>query len=351
MRFGLSFLPDGDPETQSPVTYYEDALRLCAAADDAGLEYVKMTEHYLRAYGGYCPSPLQFLSAVAARTSRIRLMTGGIMAMFHHPLQIAAQTAMLDALSGGRADIGFARAYLPYEFTAFGVPMDGSRERFVATVQTVRRLWTEDRVTVETPFFTLQDATNLPKCVQRPHPPVWIAAVQSRQSFAWIAEQGFKLLITPGIRGFDTQREFLSIYRESFRPSPVDPDAVPEIALSLPVFIAQDHRTAVAEGDVHLRRYLDVWAAGARAWDGVSSTDYPRYTGFGRALAEDSPERMRSRRAALVGSPDEVVDQIGGLRELLGIDALLWQIDCGTMPGDVAMRTLDLFVEKVLPQL
>ncbi|MFI5776942.1 LLM class flavin-dependent oxidoreductase [Nocardia sp. NPDC051570] len=351
MRFGLSFLPDGDPGTQSASAYYKDALRLCREADRAGLDFVKMTEHYLKAYGGYCPSPLQFLSAVAACTDRIRLMTGGIMAMFHHPVQIAAQTAMLDALSQGRAEIGFARAYLPYEFDAFGVPLDGSRERFMATVQTVRRLWTEETVTVDTPYFTLREATNLPRCVQQPHPPTWIAAVQSRQSFAWIAEQGFKLLVTPGIGGFETQREFLSIYRESFRPHPSNPDGVAEVALSLPIFIAKDRSTAVAESDRYLRRYLDVWTASARAWDHTRSDDYPRYTGFGNALAADTSASMRDRRAALVGGPDEIVQQISELKDYLDIDTFLWQIDCGTMPGDVAMRTLDLFVDKVRPQL
>ncbi|HSW70067.1 MAG TPA: LLM class flavin-dependent oxidoreductase [Gammaproteobacteria bacterium] len=112
MKFGLSFLPDCSPKDKSAIEYYKEALILCDLADKAGLHYIKMTEHYLHPYGGYCPSPLSFLCAVAARTSQIRLMTGCVLPAFHHPIQLAANVAMLDAISNGRADIGFARARL-----------------------------------------------------------------------------------------------------------------------------------------------------------------------------------------------------------------------------------------------
>lgn len=62
MRFGLSFLPDCTAEMKSAQEYYSDALELSVLAEAGGLHSVKMTEHYLKAYGGYCPSPLGFLS-------------------------------------------------------------------------------------------------------------------------------------------------------------------------------------------------------------------------------------------------------------------------------------------------
>src|SRR5262249_25121779 len=144
MQFGLSFLPDHSPKTMAPRAYFEAALELARIADEGGLGYVKMTEHYLHPYGGYCPNPLIFLSAVSQRTSAIRLLTGGILPIFSHPLKIASDAALLDAISGGRVEIGFARAYLPYEFDAFGVNLDESRSRFYETVRTVLRLWTEE---------------------------------------------------------------------------------------------------------------------------------------------------------------------------------------------------------------
>jgi len=347
MRFGLSFLPDATPRMKLPIDYYRDAIQLSVMADQAGLHFVKMTGHYLHPYGGYCPSPIAFLSAVAACTRGVRLVTGGVLPVFHHPLQLAAEASMLDAISGGRVEIGFARAYLPYEFDALGVDLDSSRERFTETVRAVIKLWQESDVTIENKFFAFRNATNLPPCTQIPHPPVWVAAIQSRQSFAWIGQEGFKLLLSPGLSGYDAIREFVSIYRESFLDC--HSEKTPEVALSLPVYVHRAESEAIESGDFYLGRYLDVWRDAAKAWDSVISPDYPRYSGLGHSLRIDSPESMRQRAAALVGSPARVVDQILWLKEKLGIDALLMQIDFGAMPGVDASRSLELFVQEVWP--
>jgi alkanesulfonate monooxygenase SsuD/methylene tetrahydromethanopterin reductase-like flavin-dependent oxidoreductase (luciferase family) len=349
MRFGISFLPDADPSTKDACAYFRDALALSALADEGGLHFVKMTEHYLQPYGGYCPSPLSFLSAVATRTQHIRLLTGGILPVFHHPLQIASQAAMLDAISGGRAEIGFARAYMPYEFDAFGVPMDGSRERFVETVNAVMRLWREEEVTLETKFFSFRNARMLPRCTQSPHPPVWVAAAGSPQSFEWIGQQGFKLLVNAGMGGNETLSKLISTYRQAFAAAHGNRDVLPEVGISLPLFIRDEDQSAFVEGDPFLQHYLDVWARAAKAWDRTRSTDYPGYTYMSYALRNDSAKAMRERRAAIVGSPVHVIEQIQQLRSELGIDTILWQIDFGAMPGKEAQRTLELFIEKVLP--
>jgi alkanesulfonate monooxygenase SsuD/methylene tetrahydromethanopterin reductase-like flavin-dependent oxidoreductase (luciferase family) len=347
MRYGLSFLPDATPAMKSATDFYADALSLSVRADEAGLSFVKITEHYLHPYGGYCPSPVAFLSAVAARTRQIRLLTGGVLPVFHHPIQLAAETSMLDAISGGRAEIGFARAYMPYEFNAFQVELDGSRERFIATIDAVIRLWRESNVTIENEFFKFRNANTLPPCTQRPHPPVWIAAVQSRQSFAWIGKQGHKLLITPGISGYDSLSELVSVYRECF--SEQHSSATPEVAISLPVYIHESDTQARERGDVYLGRYLRIWADAAKSWNSTVSTDYPRYAGFGQGLKFDSPAAMRERHAALIGPPQQVIDGIHWLKDKLGIDALLLQIDFGAMPGSDARSNLELFIDAVAP--
>lgn len=348
MRYGVSFLPDATEKTKSAEDYFADILAVSRHAERLGLDYVKMTEHYLHAYGGYCPSPLLFLSAVAAQTKRIRLMTGGIMAAFHHPAQIATHTAMVDAISGGRLDVGFARAWLPHEFDLFEVSLDDSRARFIDTVTAVRRIWTETDVKVDSPFFHFAGVTGMPSCVQRPHPPVWVAAVQSRQSFAWIAQQGFNLLITPGLGGYEPLRELVGVYRETFTDEQ-PADAQPQVALSLPLILRDTHTEAVAVGDQHLGRYLDVWSDAAKAWDTTTSSDYPKYTGFGHALKIDSPESMRRRLAAVVGSPETALRQIEQIREQVDPDVFLWQVDTGVQSAATAMTTLDLFANEVGP--
>lgn len=328
--------------------YFRDALALSVRADQLGFEYVKMTEHYLNAYGGYCPSPISFLSAVAATTQQVRLLTGGIMAVFHHPVQLAAETSMLDAISGGRAEIGFARAYMPYEFDAFGVAMDGSRERFVATIDAVVRLWQETNVSAQTMFFNFRNATSLPRCTQEPHPPIWVAAVQSRQSFAWIGRRGYRLLITPGIAGYESLQVLVQVYRECFAEA--HPNEAPQVALSLPVFVHETEAEALRLGDIHLARYLRIWAEAAQGWNSKVSVDYPRYTGFGLGLKIDSAQSMRNRLAALVGTPEQVRRSLKALVDKLGFDVLLLQVDFGSMPGKLALASLELFANEVIAQ-
>ncbi len=134
MQHGISFLPDSTGEEKSASDYFEEALALCDYADNNGIDSIKTTEYYLHPYGGYCPNPLSFLSAVASRTKNVRLMTGCLLPAFHHPIQIASETSAVDALSRGRLDVGFARAYLPYEFEAFGINIDESRQCYTETI-------------------------------------------------------------------------------------------------------------------------------------------------------------------------------------------------------------------------
>ncbi|NDZ83500.1 LLM class flavin-dependent oxidoreductase [Streptomyces sp. SID10853] len=352
MKHGISLLPDCRPAARSARDYFQEVLTLSQIAEEEGLHYVKMTEHYLRDYGGYCPDPLGFLSAVAARTSTIRLMTGAIQAAFHHPVQIAAQTAMVDAISGGRLDVGFARAWLPYEFEVFGIPMDESRARFQATVNAVRRLWTEESVDEETPFFGFRRATSLPRPEQRPHPPVWVAAVRSRQSFAWIAEQGFGLLVTPPPHkdALPGTREMVEVYLETFR-SVHGTDAVPRVAVSVPMFVAETDEEAYRVADPFLREYLTVWAESAEDWSGTTSKDYPSYEAMGQALRTMRIDDFRSVGTAVVGSPEQVVERAQHLTSQLHADTMLWQVDFGGQTLATMEPSLRRFASQVMPKL
>jgi ABC-type nitrate/sulfonate/bicarbonate transport system substrate-binding protein len=106
VKFGVGFFPDGGPDRISARQYYDEALALAERADALGYDSLKMVEHHFTSYGGYSPDPAVFLAACAQRTRRIRLVTGAVLPAFNHPLKLAGQLAMLDALSGGRLDVG-----------------------------------------------------------------------------------------------------------------------------------------------------------------------------------------------------------------------------------------------------
>jgi hypothetical protein len=125
MEFGIQFFPDVSPQQRSAETYWADALHL-----DRGHSATTVRRALFRAIGGYSPNPIVFLAAAAARTQRIRLITGAVLPVFNNPLKLAGEIGMLDAISGGRLEVGFARAFLPHEFRRFGRSLDESRARF-----------------------------------------------------------------------------------------------------------------------------------------------------------------------------------------------------------------------------
>src|SRR5262249_3581933 len=157
MKFGLNFFPSFRASDYSTAEYFAPCLRLAERADHLGFNSVKTVEHYFFDYGGHSPNPVVFLAALAARTTRIRPITGAVIPAFNHPVKLAAELAMLDNLSQGRLDVGFGRAFIPKEFEVFGVDMDESRARFEEGIDLITRLWTEDRVSYEGRFHHLRD--------------------------------------------------------------------------------------------------------------------------------------------------------------------------------------------------
>src|SRR2546428_13870728 len=130
MEFGMHFFPDVRPEQTSAAQYFDESLRLVDWCDVFGYSHVRIVEHYFHHWGGYSPNPIVFLTAASQRTRRARLVTGAVLPVFNSPLKLAGEIAMLDAISGGRLDAGFARAFLPHEFETFGVSLEESRSRF-----------------------------------------------------------------------------------------------------------------------------------------------------------------------------------------------------------------------------
>src|SRR6185436_3810585 len=134
-------------------------------------------------YGGYTPNPHIFLVAAAQRTKKARLVTGAVLPVFNHPLKLAGEAGMLDAISGGRLELGFARAFLPHEFARFGVSLDESKARFAEGIEQVEQLLKEENVSSEGTFHRFGRTTSLPRPTQTPRPPFWVAALGTPDSF------------------------------------------------------------------------------------------------------------------------------------------------------------------------
>src|SRR3989442_7747739 len=115
MKFGLNFFPSFRASDYSTAEYFAQCLRLAERADQLGFNSIKTVEHYFFDYGGHSPNPVVFLSAVAARTQRIRPITGAVIPAFNHPVKLAAELAVLDNISHRRLHAGLRPAVIPQE--------------------------------------------------------------------------------------------------------------------------------------------------------------------------------------------------------------------------------------------
>jgi len=147
MRVGLSFDLRNPAQWFKPwKEFYAEALDLICAAEDLGIDIIKVAEHHLFA-DGYMPQPLTFLSAVAARTSRIRISTGITIAPLHSAVEIAEQAAVVDCLSGGRLELALGTGYRIPEYELYGLEFKDRFRLFETRVKEIRALWSEKRIT------------------------------------------------------------------------------------------------------------------------------------------------------------------------------------------------------------
>src|ERR1700704_2635156 len=152
-----------------------------------------LAEHHFSSFS-VCPSVHMMGMLAASRTTRLRIGTGVSLAPFYHPLRLAEEVALLDVLSGGRVNWGAGRGFARVEFENFGVPPEESTSGFHGTVEIVLRAWTEERLSFTGTHFRFDGVEVLPKPMQRPHPPVWMAAA-SEGAVAWAARGRCSILL------------------------------------------------------------------------------------------------------------------------------------------------------------
>ena len=348
MEFGLQFFPDVGPKVKPADTYFDECLKLVDLADELNYTHVRTVEHYFEDYGGYSPNPIVFLAAAAMRTKRARLITGAVLPVFNNPLKIAGEVGMLDAISGGRLEVGFARAFLPHEFSRFGVSPDESRERFTEGMEQVRLLLEGENVSHAGRFHRFKDVTSLPRPTQKPRPPFWVAAFGTPQSFSEAGKAGYSVMAIP-LSG-TKMKELIDIYRDAWRAA--GHPGRGRVMLAFHMFCAPTHAEAVSVAREPLIRYLNSLCDAASAWTaGLSSKDYPGYDKIIAGLRAETFESQVEKGAAFVGSAEEVADQVAAYDKLIGgFEIASLQVNFNTIPFEAAQRSMRLFSEKVIPR-
>jgi len=284
-----------------------EALELAAWADALALDSLWLPESHLRA--GSTASPLLGLAAFAARTRRIRLGTSSLLISIHPPRQVAAEVATLDAISGGRVVLGLGRGFDRALFHAFGVDPRRKRDRFDEALDAILAMW----------------ADAVPP-LQRPHPPLYVAAFGPK-GLAQAARRGLPYLASP-LESLETLARNFALHTEQLPPG-CDAAALP-VAVMRTLHVAAD-------------------AAEAERVQQIAEAEFA-------ALAARAGGPLASRAAGaaadrvLVGEAGEVADAIAAYRERLGLDLLVVR-PASRVDGAARRASLERLLGDVLPRI
>ena len=344
MKFGLfSHLPW--PEGETPRQVVDNITEEFCVGEQLGFHSGWLAEHHFSRYGIGSAS-LLMLANIAARTSALRLGTAVLLPPLHHPVRLAEDTATLDLLSGGRLDAGFGRGQPGYEYTGYNVDREESQERFRESVQIIEGLWTTPGFSFEGEYFSVKDANLVPPPVQKPHPPMYLAATRTQETRDFVAASGHS-----GIIGvvMDTSDALDLCYQlvEGAQNSGKSMD-IGSIPFFRYFYVAETEEQARRDTEPGLNWTLDVnqwrrtYTKGSEVYDSLEA--------FRRTRTEFPPsyEYLFEHRA-FIGDPDQIIAKIKAIQDA-GIGYLGCNFSFGGMPQDKVLKSMELFAEKVMPE-
>ena len=342
MQFSIAVNLQRTDPAQDTRKLLREMLELVQVAEQGGFEIAWAAEHHtIELMAG--PNPFTMLMQWAAHTSRIRLGTAVVVAPYWHPIRVAGEAALFDIMSDGRLELGLGRGAFQYEFNRMAGGMD-QREggRYLREMLPVLLgLW-RGNFEHAGEIWRFPSSTSVPKPLQTPHPPVWVAA-RDPETFAWAVGAGANIMATPlsrphaevvalGQRFAETLEKFPGIRRPRFlmlRNTCVYPR---EEDWMVPV-------RAVAE---HNARFANLFGTA-----GVVDNGFPAPVEWGQLAGRDEYKPEIIRDSLMFGTPDQVIARLKQYAAV-GVDQYCYGASFG-MPHEVAMRSLDLFITKVMP--
>jgi len=347
MKFSLFYLTSYFPEIHgSERAFYEQILAEVDEGERMGLHSVWLAEHHFFDYGGHIPSIPVLAATIAARTRTIKIASGIAMVGLQDPIRVAEQFAMLDQLSGGRVLFGIGRGFQKCEFDAFGRKLDDSRIAFEEAHEVIRRAWTEERFSFDGRFTKVKNLRVIPKPLQKPMPPFYVACTFTPQSFQWTGAQGHNLMVVPyASPDLALVKQNVDLYRTALASS--GRSTATDVMCAIHMYCGESAEKAKEEPRAALMRYLGQFSESTR--DAEHSDAYVGYDGLSEALTKFDYDTFLHPQRVLFGDPDQCVARI---RELgaMGITNVGMVIDFGGLPRERIFASLERFRKHVLPK-
>jgi alkanesulfonate monooxygenase SsuD/methylene tetrahydromethanopterin reductase-like flavin-dependent oxidoreductase (luciferase family) len=345
MRFSTFHLFNQTPG-ESFEQVYERELEIIDYLEELGFDGIWVAEHHFRDYGT-CPNTLSLLAYLAARTERLLLGSAIVVLPLHDPKRVAEEAAMVDLLSGGRLRLGVGRGYQAAEFEAFGLELSEARDRFDECLDILDLAWSGDSAAYEGAFYKVGDVKFVPQPVQRPKPPVWVAAV-SPETVERYARRGLPILIDP-------TATFRNAARASETWHAIAPEAAQndQLCISRFVHVAESDEVArdeiasldqradptrfIQEANAPIDHKTGKIASGFEFWERQ----------YMKGATVDADFRWENQE--LAGDPERVIGQIRML-ESFGFGELICDFgNTRQLTVDETKRAIRRFAEHVMP--
>jgi len=331
---------------------FDEALATAEAAEALGFDGIWLAERHFAAPGGSAPvssigsSPLLLATAIATRTSRLRVGTAVLLLPLGHPVRLAEEVATLDHLSHGRLDLGIGRSSFPRSYEGYNIAYEESRARFREYLDVMRLAWTQERFSYAGTFYTFRDVELIPKPYQHPHPPLHHAAT-TRETFAAIGTLGFPLLVGLVSAAMSELAEGIAEYQAAWHEAGHPGQG--EVRLRLPIYVAEDMDRARSEPQASAMPYYErVRQAYLRS---ANTFENPARAARAARLATLTYADVLQTRVVF-GTPTLVTERLSTLRHEVGLSGIIMEPNIGgRIPHELLLHSMRLFTQEVAPSL
>ncbi|MCT2400272.1 LLM class flavin-dependent oxidoreductase [Novosphingobium mangrovi (ex Huang et al. 2023)] len=330
-KLGFGYLYDfrnPEPWLRAPEELYRGILDTVVETESLGFDGAWVPEHHLAA-DGYMPSPMVALSAIAARTSRMRLGSGIALGPLYEPLRFAEDCAVLDALSGGRLAMGLAIGYRAREYAAHGLEFKKRGARFDEFLHIVRRLWDGETVDFEGKFFNLKGAQVRPLS-GRGQIPLYIGGFAPK-AMERVAKYG---------DGYFGNADIWPLYKQKLEEQGKDPAQAKIWIQGLMMVVAHDKQAALEE----LAPY----------YHHVNNT-YGEWMNEDKAIGVDDAglkpmdlDAFKASGILQILTPEEAIAYFNGLLEKAPVEHFTMMMPPG-LPAERFLAYAQTFAREVIP--
>jgi alkanesulfonate monooxygenase SsuD/methylene tetrahydromethanopterin reductase-like flavin-dependent oxidoreductase (luciferase family) len=356
MRFGI-FYEHQLPKPWNPgdeAKLFHEALEQVVLADKLGYDYAWEVEHHFLEEYSHSSAPEVFLSACAALTKTIRVGHGirQVIPHYNHPARVAEGLATLDIISRGRLDFGIGEGATRLELGGFGIPAKEKRALCLETAEQIANMM------VMSPYpgyeghaFTMPCRNVLPKPVQAPHPPMWMACT-NRDTIKVAAANGIGALAFAFVNPEDA-KNWADIYYGIIKSDacvPLGHSVNANLAMVSNFSVHHDRDEAIRRGQEGFEFFS--YAVNALVAHDVLPGRSALFEDFQKARVAQDEEIIRVRKGAVnnangIGTPDDIRAHIRAFGEA-GVDQVIFLQQAGRNRHDHICQSLELFAAEVM---